>query len=298
MDIRHLQYITEIVRHNSFTKAAEALHLTQPTISKIIKNLENELGVEVFVREGRHIKLTAAGETIVSHAGPILQLFDGLEAALHDLTYLNTGSIRLGIPPMAGSSFFPQVIKKFREQYPNIAIKMMENGAKRIEESLSEGILDVGVALWPIDEVLFDSFTLVEDRLKVILPSSHPLADREQIRLADLAEERFILFNSDFALHDRIISECRVVGYDPHIVYESSQWDFIGEMVGADLGIAMLPDTMCRQLNPNKVRAAALVDPVIPWRLDMAWRREGYLSHAAREWIKFTKDLFARAAKR
>ncbi|MCR8630975.1 LysR family transcriptional regulator [Paenibacillus radicis (ex Xue et al. 2023)] len=292
MEIRHLKYITEIMRHNSFTKAAEALHITQPTISKMIKNLENELNIEVFARDGKQIKLTNAGEAIVKHAGPILQLFDGMMTEINDLTYLHKGSIRIGLPPMAGSRFFPEVLKRFQEQYPGISIKMVEDGARKIEESLSDGTLDVGVVLGPVDEEMFDTFRLVEDRLKVIMHPAHKLAQRSQIELVDLAHERFILFSSDFALHDRIINECRAIGYDPHIVYESSQWDFIGEMVGADLGIAMLPDTICRVLDPDKLRAVSLVNPIIPWELVMAWRKEGYLSLAAREWIAFTKKIF------
>ncbi|MGE5702603.1 MAG: LysR family transcriptional regulator [Clostridia bacterium] len=292
MEIRHLQCIAEIVRHNSFTKAAEALHLTQPTISKMIKNLENELNIEVFAREGKHVKLTDAGQAILAYAGPILQMFDSLMTELNDLTYLHKGSIRLGLPPMAGSSLFPHVIKKFQERYPGIAIEMVEDGAKKIEESIANGSLDVGAVLWPIDQSVFDMVPLVDDRLRLVMHPAHRLAQREQVELAELAHERFILFRSDFALHDRIINECRAVGFEPDIVYKSSQWDLIREMVGADLGIAMLPDTICRSLDPQKAKAVPLINPVIPWRIVLAWRREGYLSLAAREWISFIKTIF------
>ncbi|MCQ6560267.1 LysR family transcriptional regulator [Paenibacillus mendelii] len=292
MEIRHLQYIAEIVRRNSFTKAAEALHITQPTISKMIKNLENELNLELFIRDGKQIKLTDAGKAIHSYAGPILQLFDHLQAEINDLTYLKKGNVRVGLPPMAGSRFFPGVIKSFQDRYPGIALTLVEDGARKVEESVAEGILDVGVVLWPVDEELFDSFPLVEDRLKVILHPSHRLASQQQLTLAELAEERFILFNSEFALHSRIIKECISSGFDPHIVYESSQWDFIGEMVAENLGIAMLPSRICDALDPKKVRSIPLVQPIIPWRLIMVWKREGYLSLATRQWISFTREKF------
>ncbi len=292
MDIRHLQAISEIVNHNSFTKAAEALHVTQPTISKMIKSLEQEMNIEIFARAGKQVKLTDAGETIFKHAGPILQLFDLLVTEINDLIHLNKGSIRLGIPPMVGSSFFPFIIKRFQERYPGIALQMEEDGALKIEERLAEGALDVGVMLLPIDREEFDWFPIVEDRLNVLLHPAHRLASRKQIELAELKGEQFILFNSDFALHDRILQECRNMGFKPHVAYKSTQWDFIGEMVGAGLGVAMLPDTICRSLNPDKVRAVPLMRPVIPWHLAMAWRREGYLSVAAREWIQFTRQAF------
>ncbi|GGD89524.1 LysR family transcriptional regulator [Paenibacillus nasutitermitis] len=293
MDIRHLQVVAEIVRQNSFTKAADSLHLTQPTISKTIRNLENELNVEVFIRDGKTLKLTDAGTAIMSYAGPILQLFDKLQSEIHDLTYLNKGRISIGLPPMAGARFFPGVIKSFQERYPGIAIQMVEEGSNKIEESIATGELDVGVVLGPVDGGVFDSFPVIDEVLKVILHPSNALAGKAQIRLSELAQEKFILFSSDFALHDRIITECRAVGYSPRIEYESTQWDFIGEMVASDLGIAMLPATICRSFNPAKVRSVPLIEPSIPWSLDMVWKREGYLSLAAREWIAFTRHLFA-----
>ncbi|GFN34103.1 putative HTH-type transcriptional regulator YwbI [Paenibacillus curdlanolyticus] len=291
-----MQCITEIVRHRSFTKAAEVLHLTQPSVSKIVRSLEEELNVELFVREGKQVRLTDAGETIYRHAGPILQLFDGLVTELGELTYLNKGTVRIGLPPMAGARFFPPIIKRFRDRYPGIAIQLVEEGAKKIEESIADGSLEAGVVLLPVDPEAFETYPIVDDRMNVLVAPSHPLADRERIELAELAGESFILFNDDFALHDRIIGECRKEGFEPHILYESSQWDFIGELAGAGLGVAMLPDAMCRRLHPELVRAIPLVQPVIPWRLAMAWRKEGYLSMATREWIRFTRELFAEAS--
>lgn len=292
MDIHHLQQISQIMQFKSFTKAAEALHITQPSISKSIKNLENELTAEIFVREGKQIKLTDAGETIMKYATPILHMYDQLVAELHDLTYLDTGNIRIGMPPMAGPSFFPSVIKAFQEQYPGITVKLVEEGARTIKDYIAEGSLEVGVVLLPIESEIFDYFPIIEERLKVIMPLAHPLAQRQRIELDELADDRFILFSSGFALHDRIIHECRVTGFEPRVVYESSQWDFIGEMVGAGLGIAMLPDTICRSLDPSKVRAVPLTNPIIPWQLAIAWKKEGYLPRAAKEWITFTRDMF------
>ncbi|OMF33767.1 hypothetical protein BK133_13325 [Paenibacillus sp. FSL H8-0548] len=194
---------------------------------------------------------------------------------------------------MAGSSFFPSVIKSFQDQYPGISIKLMEYGAKKVEEHVSQGLLDVGVVLWPIDNDVFDSFQLVEDHMRVVMHPSHPLAASKQISLNELSSERFILFNSEFALHDRIIDECQTIGFIPHIVYESSQWDFIGKMVAENLGIAMLPARICQLLDSGEVCTAALCEPIIPWRLAMVWKRSGYLSLATREWIAFNKQRFA-----
>ncbi|MFF2480504.1 LysR family transcriptional regulator [Paenibacillus sp. NPDC058071] len=293
MDIRHLQYIREIVKRDSFTKAAEALHIAQPTISKAVRHLEDELGTELFVREGKSIKLTDAGEVLLRYAQPILHLWDGLHAELNDKSYLHQGSIRIGLPPMAGASFFPSVLKRFQQRYPDIAVEMIEYGSLRIEEEVGSGALDVGVVLEPVDSGRFASFPLVRERLSVIMPVSHPLAALETLSLSDLSGEKFILFSNEFALHDRIIEECRKAGFEPDVVYESSQWDFIKEMTAAGLGVSMLPETICRTLAPEQIQVVSLDDPVIPWELAMVWRNEGYLSLAAKAWIAFVKEQFA-----
>lgn len=292
MDIRHMQYVLELARCKSFTKAAAALHITQPTLSKTIKSLEDELGVELFKRDGKRIELTDAGRAITEQAHNIVEAFHNLTMEIDDLTNLNKGIIRIGIPPMAGSSFFPQVIRSFREKYPGLVIQTVEDGAKKLEAKVAEGKLDMGVVLLPVDEARFHSFTVVKESLKVIVHAGHPLASRSVVRLADLADEPFILFREDFALHDRIIAECVRTGFRPNVLYESSQWDFIYELAAAGLGIAMLPATICKTLDQTRVRVLALVEPEILWHLGMIWERKRYLSFAAREWIRFTRALF------
>lgn len=292
MDIRDLLYVMELARHRSFTKASEALHITQPTLSKMIKNLEEELGVQLFSRVGRQVDLTDAGRVILEQAGTIVDAFRNLTSELHDLTHFNKGLIRIGLPPMVGANFFPRIMSRFRSRYPGLVIRLVEAGSKKVEAEVADGSLDMGVVLLPTDEELFDTFPIVQERLRLIVHPAHPLADQESVSLANLWEEAFILFREDFALHDKIISECKQAGFQPNVLYESSQWDFIVEMVAAGLGIALLPEVICRSLHPSRVRVLDLATPVIPWNLAMIWRKKSYLSFAAREWIRFTRELF------
>lgn len=289
MDIRHLQYFLEVARCKSFTKAAENLYLTQPTISKMIRNLEEELGVTLLDRVGKRVEITDAGAIIYEQAQKINKAFQNLTDQLQDLCNAKIGMIRMGLPPMVGANFFPEVIGKFREQYPGITIQLVENGAKKTEEDVRSGALDLGVVVLPTNEEEFHCFSFVNKVLKVIVHPSHPLAHREQVRLAELANESFLLFREDFALHDRIIAECIGVGFQPRVIYESSQWDFIREMVAANLGIALLPETVCEGMDPQRIRVLSLADPVIPWHLAVIWKKDRYLSFAAREWIHFTR---------
>ncbi|RIX53930.1 LysR family transcriptional regulator [Paenibacillus nanensis] len=292
MDIRHLQYFMEVARRQSFTKAAQALYVTQPTVSKMIKNLEDELGFVLIERVGKRIALTDAGSILYAQAKQIVSSFDLVTSRLTDLMELKTGRIRIGMPPMIGVSFFPKMIGKFREQYPKISIQLFEHGAKKVEADVETGELDIGVVLLPTKEELFESFCFVRQQLMLVTPPDHRLADRSEAALGELKDESFLFFHEDFALHDRIIAECERQGFEPDIVYKSSQWDFISEMVAAGLGIALLPEVICNELDKQRLRVIPLNKPVIPWHLAIIWRRNSYLSFAAREWIAFAQKTF------
>ncbi|GGJ03100.1 cidABC operon transcriptional activator CidR [Paenibacillus hunanensis] len=290
MDIRHLQYFMEVVRLGSFTRAAEALFITQPTISKTIRALEEELGAALFNRVGRSIELTDAGRVIEQQAQNIVKSFESLSSQLDDLRNLKSGHLRIGLPPMIGSRFFPRIIGQFHQLYPNVTIQLFEDGGKKVENDVVSGALDIGVAVLPVSDQVLEYFSFREEKLNLLVPVTHPLAGREQAELIELAEDSFIIFREDFTLHGRIIDSCIRAGFQPKIIYESSQWDLISEMVSAGLGIALLPETICRQINQEKLHIVPDVQPAIPWQLGMIWHRERYLSFAAREWLRFTRE--------
>jgi len=291
MDIRQLEYFVQVARLNSFSKAAVSLYITQPTISKMIRNLEVELEANLFYREGKSIRLTDAGEILLNKAQNIVESFHSLSSELDSLRNLKQGHIRIGLPPMVGSSFFPSVIGRFHHEYPDVTIRLHEDGAKKVEHDVETGLLDIGVVVLPVNSERFHYFSFLEEKLQLIAPLSHRLAGAESVPLSDLAEEEFVLFREDFTLHDRIITECVKAGFQPRIVYESSQWDLISRMVAADLGIALLPETICRDIDRTRVAVIPVTEPAIPWQLGMIWRRDRYLSFAAREWLSFARGV-------
>lgn len=291
MDIRQMQVLIEVARQRSFTKAAEAMYITQPTISKTIKAMEEELGVVLFDRVGKKIELTDAGRIIATQAQQIVTSFQNLTAELDDLRNLKKGHLRIGLPPMVGSSFFPKVIGEFHQRYPDITIQLFEDGAKKVEQDVAGGLLDVGVVVLPTVEAELSCFPFVEEKLNLVVHPSHPLAERDSAELAELSQDGFVLFREDFTLHDRIIGECAKAGFQPHVIYESSQWDLISEMVAVGLGITLLPETICREIDDEGVRIIPLVKPVIPWKLGIVWREDRYQSFATREWIRFAQEV-------
>ncbi|MFD2209667.1 cidABC operon transcriptional activator CidR [Virgibacillus halophilus] len=291
MDMQHLKYFMVVATEGNFTRAAEKLYVSQPTISKMVRSIETEFGVTLFDRSRKHVQLTDAGKVVLEQAQHMLRAYQNLSSELDDLMALKKGELHIGLPPMVGARFFPKIIQAFYRKYPNIKLHVVEDGAVKIESAVQNGTLDLGVVVLPVDEKQFDGYAFAEENLMLVTPAKHLLRYKKAVRLKDLKEEAFILFRRDFTLHDRIIDECERAGFRPNIIYESSQWDFIGEMVRADLGVALLPESICRQMNPADVAMIPLVDPGIPWNLGIVWRKERYLSFAAREWIRFMKKV-------
>lgn len=289
MDIKHLLYFIEVANVNSFSRAADNLFITQPTISKMIKNLEDELGVALFDRSKKQLALTDAGRIILEQAKLIDLAFHNLEAELDNLLGLKKGHIRIGLPPIFDAYLFLKIVSSFHEKYPGITFQLVEEGSKKIEDSVENNLLDVGVIVLPTKNELFEYFAFMEEDLKLIVHSSHPLAEREEVNLAELRDEAFILYNKDFVLNDRIIHSCKSAGFTPTIIAESSQRSFIEDMVAWKLGIAIIPESICKNLNKH-VKSVRVVNPTISWQLGIIWSKNQYLSYAAKEWLNFTKE--------
>ncbi|MBC6007831.1 LysR family transcriptional regulator, partial [Bacillus pumilus] len=224
MDIRHLTYFLEVARLKSFTKASQSLYVSQPTISKMVKNLEDELEVQLFYRNGRQVEMTDAGQTMYTQASEITQSFQNLTSELNDLMNVKKGHIRIGLPPMIGSSFFPNVMGEFRQQYPDVTFQLVEHGSIKVEEGVEDGSLDIGVIVLPANDKIFHTYTIIKEDMKLVTHPSHPMAGRDKVDLADLKEESFIFFREDFVLHSRILNECMNAGFRPNVIYETSQW--------------------------------------------------------------------------
>lgn len=293
MNIYHLEYFLEVVRQGSFSKAAKALHLTQPSISKMIKDLEDELGVTLFYRKAKHVELTDAGQAVFEQAKQVVARFRNLTAELDDVINLKKGKVRIGIPPITCATILPPVLGQFNQEYPHIQLELYEFGSKKIQQGIQEGTLDVGiVCTLPTATDILEVFPLIQDPLKVIVHREHPLATKPAVEFAALAGEAFVLYGQDFSLYDQIVGRCKLAGFSPRIICETSQREFMTQMVAARLGIALLPGKICESLDPLAIAAVPLTDPQIYLQLAIIWRKDRYLSFAARQWLKFTIARF------
>jgi DNA-binding transcriptional LysR family regulator len=290
MELRALRYFVEVVRQQSFTAAAEKMFVTQPTISKMVKALEDEIGAPLLLREGRQMVLTDEGRIVFQRGQDVLAAHAQLQAELADVGTLGRGALTIGIPPMGGSLFTP-AIAEFRRRYPKIELKLFEHGSRAIEAALLAGELELGGVLQPVDMNTFDVLPMTSQRLWLVASRGSRWDDAQTVRLGDLAAEPFVFYGESLALNYVVTDACRSVGFAPTIVSRSSHWDFMATLVHAGVGIALLPAPYCRQLDAAHFTCRPVVEPEIRWDMAVGWRRNGYLSHAARAWLALAREI-------
>ena len=289
MELRALRYFVEVVRQRSFTAAAEQLFVTQPTISKMVKSLEDEIGSPLLLRDGRQMVLTDAGRIVYQRGLDVLAAHAQLQAELDDLSTLGRGQLTIGIPPMGGALFTP-AIAGFRQRYPKVELKLIEQGSRAVETALLDGEMELGGVLLPVDPDTIDTLPMTRQRLWLVARAGSRWDAVQQVALTDLAQEPFVFYGKSLALNDIVLNACSHAGFAPTIVSRSEHWDFMVALVLAGVGIALLPAPYCRHLDSTQFTCRPVVEPEILWEIAVGWRRNGYLSHAARAWLDVARE--------
>lgn len=290
MEFRPLRAFVEVVRQGGFSQAAKTVFATQSTVSKAVKQLEEEIGLPLLDRIGHRSVLTAAGEVVYRRGVKLLAGRDDLLTELDEIRGLKRGALRLGLPPVGSSTLFAPLFAVYSQRYPGIKVRLVEHGSAQLQESLRAGEIDFAGALLPTSEE-FDWQMVRREPLVALLPSNHRLVGKRSISLADLKKTPFILFESGFALHRVILDASRRAGFEPNVVAQSSQIDFMIELVGAGLGAAFLPRMIATQRRNAVVRHVLLDEPGTEWIMAMVWRRDAYLSGAAKAWLELVREI-------
>lgn len=289
MEFRTLRAFVEVVRQGGFSPAARTVFATQSTVSKAVKQLEEEIGVPLLDRIGHRVRLTPAGEIVYPRAVRLLAEREDLAAELAELRGLKRGTLRLGLPPVGSSTIFAPLFAVFRNRYPGIDVRLVEYGSERLEEVLVSGEIELAASLLPVSEG-FEHQDIRREPMMALMPDHHPLAAGPEVELDALRDEPFVLFEAGFAINRVIVDACRRRGFEPQVVARSSQIDFIIELVAAGLGVAFLPRMIAEDRRRPGVGAALLAEDETDWRLAMIWRRGAYLSHAAKAWLALVRE--------
>jgi DNA-binding transcriptional LysR family regulator len=292
MELRNLRALVEVVRQGGFSRAARTLFSTQSTVSKAVRQLEEELGEALLERLGNGVRLTGAGEIVYARAVAMLAESEHLVAELADLRGLISGRLRLGLPIFGSARLFAPLFAEYRSRHPGVEIELMEQGSARLEAALLAGEVELAVSLLPVPEA-FDWQLVRDDPLMAVLWADHPLRGRTSVRLAELAASPLILFEQGFVLNARIEAACRARGFAPNAAARSGQVDFIIALVAAGLGVALLPRILTEGRPLAPLRTALVDETDLRWRAALVWRKGARLSPAARAWLALSREKLA-----
>ncbi|GAA1367288.1 LysR family transcriptional regulator [Streptomyces beijiangensis] len=242
MQFQQLTYFVAVAEARHFTRAAEQVHVSQPSLSQQIRALEKELGAELFSRARGNITLTDAGEALLPLALRILADADTARHEVLELAQLRRGRVRLGATPSLCTGLLPDVLRAFHDQHPGIQLLIEEGGSHDLVRELARGALDLALVVLPLPtpSPALTTVELLQEDLVVVSSAASP-APRSPLRIADLEGEPMVMFRHGYDLRDLTLSACRAEGFEPYFTVEGGEMDAVLGFVRAGLGVAVVP---------------------------------------------------------
>jgi LysR family hydrogen peroxide-inducible transcriptional activator len=242
MELQQLRYLCAIADTGSFSRAAEACHVAQPSLSQQISKLEDELGTRLFDRLGRSVRLTDAGRTFLPHARTVLQQTELARSEVEGRRKDARGTVIVGVIPTIAPYYLPERIGAFVRRFPEATLRVIEETTPLLVESLRSLAVDIAVLSLPLRHREFDVAPLLTERLYAALPPDHPRAGAAGISLRELREERFVLLRESHCFRDIALAACHRARLDPRVAFESGQFSSLLGMVAAGVGVSVVPE--------------------------------------------------------
>lgn len=279
-------------------RAAEKLHIAQPSLSQQLSKLEKELGVLLFQRNTSSVELTYAGEKFVEQAQGIIDAVELLRQEMSDISQLRTGRVMVGSMPITGAHLLPHVLPVFKSKYSEVEITLLEDSSMNLEKLTASGQTDLSLLSLPLEIPTLAYEVLGEERIDLAVPPGHLLAGREPLgirtSLAELKDESFIVLKEGQGFRKMTVELCREAGFEPRIVFESNNMETVQSLVAAGMGVTLVPHFIARAARSEFVPVyLPLAEPVPGRTLVIAYRRGRYLSRAAEAFIETFKATVA-----
>ncbi|MED1204972.1 LysR family transcriptional regulator [Heyndrickxia acidicola] len=261
MELRQLIYFIEVAKREHVTKAAEEMHIAQSAVSRQISLLEAELGVTLFYREGRNVQLTPIGKTFLEHAELVLLELDKAKKKVEEYLNPNAGVLKLGFSTGLSVQTFSMVFSQFKEMHPNLQFQLLQGTQGYLLKLMERGEVDIAFAApVPQDEPLVKGDILFTEKILLLMPEHHPLAQQHSIRVGQLRSERFVTFRAGLPIRQFLDKACEQAGFEPAIAFEGEDMDTIKGLVSAGIGIAILPELALASHLPGGVVTAEISD--------------------------------------
>ncbi|MBY0009015.1 MULTISPECIES: LysR family transcriptional regulator [Paenibacillus] len=293
MELRQLQYFLKVAQKEHVTKAAEELHVAQSAVSRQIHQLEQELGVDLFMQKGRNLQLTPVGQLFCKRVETLLKDLERSVAEVHEFLDPELGEIRIGFPHSLGTHLIPSIVAEFRRHYPNVRFRFKQGTYASLIKDVSSGEVDLAfISPFPENDGQVAGDIVMTEELFAILPQHHPLAGETVIRLEQLRDEKFVLFSQGYSLRPIVWQACIQAGFKPQIAFEGGETDTIRGLVAAGMGVSLLPETALYQTNPMQPAQVRVVEPAVTRTVGIIHRSDGKLPLVARSFRTFLLTYF------
>ncbi|MGG4554224.1 LysR family transcriptional regulator [Paenibacillus humicus] len=264
MELRQILYFIEVAKLEHVTEASYALHVSQSAVSRQIFKLESELGVDLFIHEGRKVKLTPIGKLFLAHMEQLTKVLDNARQEISEFLDPERGTVRIGFPSSLASQMIPGVVSAFRERYPAVHFQLQHGSYRELVDSVIKG--DMNLAIMgpvPKNESQIKVEVLFREKFKALLPAKHTLAGRPSVKLSDLKDDLFVLFPEGFVLREIVVNACGDLGFKPKVTFEGDDLDAIKGLVSAGLGLTVLPEIALGEYLPDSIAALPITEPLV-----------------------------------
>jgi DNA-binding transcriptional LysR family regulator len=280
MELQQLRYFVAVADTGKFTTAARDLHVAQPSISKQVRKLEDELGAVLLERRRTGVMLTDAGAILLPWAKRVLADLDGARSEVAGLATLERGRLSVGATPSVSTVLLPRVLAAFHSEHPGITLSVIEAGSRDLVDRLAAGELDLALVILPVPhEELFETTPLIREELVLAVAKKHPLARRKTVRVGDLRGVPLVMFRDGYDLRSATITACEQAGFHPTFAVEGAEMDGVLRMAAAGVGVAVVPMMVVERGGP--LVAVRLSQPTLSRSVGVAFRRDRHHSRAS-----------------
>lgn len=288
MELRQIEYFAMVGKLKSFTRAAEQLHIAQPSITQAIQKLEDELGISLFDRSRKKTTLTTEGEAILARMEKILADLQQIMQEAKDFKNFVKGTVKIGVPPMIEAYLFPDIFTRFNQIYPNLRLIASEEGSSlEAASKLDTDEIDLAIMILPEESETLNTIVITREEFALCVQPEHPLHQGQTVQFSQLKNEQFILLKEGSYQRQAVISRCLRQNFMPNIVFSTNQIKTIKGLVGNGSGISFLMNMVVRD-DPRI--AVVPVDKPIEFDIGLAWRKDKCLSNASIAFIEFLKQ--------
>ena len=290
MDIKDMRAFYAIVEEGNISHAAQRLNIAQPALSRQMKRLETSLGVQLFERGSRRIRLTDAGRVMYTRVEHILGMVDGTVREITEIGSGIAGSIRLGTITTSGALLLPELISEFHSRYPNVTYQIWEAEGARILELLDNRVIEIGITRTQVDSKVYESIVLPNEPLVLIMNKEQEIgAASDKVELKELKDQPIII---PLRWQSVFIANCRKLGFEPNIVCVSDSivQDLLLAKMG--MGMALLPVSSKTLLTDGNLIYKKLIEPEMSTHTVIAWLKNRTLSSSSEHLIRLFREMF------